>query len=102
MAIIDSKILPDKTYSIKDNTFLAVLKAEPLDLIQKEIGDSKTLTKFIPQQKIMRWDNEVNVSVRLKHDEKTPTVVQDGDVIKWQGDTFVINFDDSNGVLTIA
>jgi ASC-1-like (ASCH) protein len=80
-----SKEIKDKSV-IKDNTFIQVAKDNPKDKIDVEIGDSKTLDKFLPQQKIMRWDNEVNCSVRLIHDEKNPTVKTEGDKIVWEGD----------------
>ena len=51
-------IIPEN-YFEKDKTFFTVAKTNPLDLVEKEIGDSKTLTEFLPQQKICRWDNEV-------------------------------------------
>ena len=48
--IDESKLTPEitNTYFVKDNTFLAVPKEDSKDLIQKEIGDSKTLKEFIP------------------------------------------------------
>jgi hypothetical protein len=72
-------------YYVKDSTFFDVAKTDPMDFIEKEIGDSKTLDKFLPQQKICRWDNECNVSVRLVHNEKTPDVVVEGDDVVWKG-----------------
>lgn len=38
----------------------------PTDNVTVEIGDSKQ-TKFYPQAKVMRWDNEVNFSMRFKN-----------------------------------
>lgn len=70
---------------VNKNTAFVVEKYNPKDLIEKEIGDSKVPDKFIPQQKVMRWDNEVNFSVRLVHDEKTPDVVIEGDSVVWKG-----------------
>lgn len=72
-------------YFVKDNTFFDVAKTNPKDLVEKEIGDSKTPGKFLPQQKVTRWDNEANVSIRLVHDEKTPDVVVEGDDVVWKG-----------------
>ena len=46
------------------NSFTETAKADPRDNITMEIGDSKQ-TDFYPQIKLMRWDNEVNLSVRL-------------------------------------
>lgn len=53
-------------YSFKDETFFGTPRQNPKDLIEVEIGDSKDPTKFQPQQKISRWNNECNVSIRLK------------------------------------
>jgi hypothetical protein len=83
-------------YTFDKNTYFAKLKENPKDLMEKEIGDSKTPSEFLPQQKIMRWDNECNVSIRLKHDEKTPTVSQEGDKIKWKGKDIEAHFYDIN------
>lgn len=46
--------------------FALTAKDNPKDLVQVEIGDSKDATKFFPQVKHQRWDNECNVSIRLK------------------------------------
>lgn len=70
---------------VDKNTAFVVEKYNPMDFVEKEIGDSKTPGKFLPQQKITRWDNECNVSVRLVHDEKTPDVVVEGDDVVWKG-----------------
>lgn len=96
MATISSKIKPDSTYSIKDNTFFAVPKENPKDLIQKEIGDFKVPTEFLPQTKIMRWDNEVNFSVRLVHDEASPIISKVGETVKWSGKKVEALFYDIN------
>src|ERR1035437_1251480 len=88
------KTTKDK-YQIADNTFIVSdVKKNPKDKLDVEIGDSKTPVEFLPQQKIMRWDNEVNVSVRLAHDEKTPEVIAEEGVIKWKGKDIEAHFYD--------
>lgn len=72
-------------YSKDKNTYFEVPKKNQKDLVQKEIGDSKQ-ADFYPQQKISRWNNECNVSIRLIHDEKNPKVSLVGDVLSWKGD----------------
>lgn len=52
-------------YEFRDNTYFAEPKSDLKDRINIEIGDSKQ-PDFKPQIKLMRWDNEVNFSVRLK------------------------------------
>jgi ASC-1-like (ASCH) protein len=72
-------------YTKLQNTYFAKPKDDPKDRIDLEVGDSKQ-SEFFPQQKIMRWDNECNVSLRLVHDEVSPTVSKVGEKIKWQGE----------------
>jgi len=67
-------------YTKSNNTYFAEPQSNPKDRISVEIGDSKD-SKFQPQMKIMRWDNEVNFSARLKTD-KIQNPVKDGDKIK--------------------
>src|ERR1035441_3141757 len=87
-----NKEITDK-YSVDNNTFLQVAKVNPKDKIDVEIGDSKQ-KDFLPQVKIQRWDNEVNFSARLIHDEKTPTVTTEADKILWKGDKVEAHFYD--------
>ena len=42
-------------------------KTHPKDRIDVEIGDSQDASVFHPQMKMMRWDNEANVSLSLIH-----------------------------------
>jgi hypothetical protein len=81
-------------YQIVDNTFKVAVKPDVKDLVEVEIGDSKTLDKFLPQQKVQRWQNECNVSVRLVHDEKTPEVIAEDGKIKWKGKDIEAHFYD--------
>ena len=80
-------------YTVENNTFLATPKENPKDKIDVEIGDSKQ-TDFLPQVKVQRWDNEVNFSVRLVHEEETPTVSTVDEKIIWDGDKVAANFYD--------
>ena len=75
MEIDQSQLIPEITdqYTIENNTFLATPKDDDKDRIEIEIGDVKQ-PDFLPQLKLMRWDNEVNVSLRLVHDETDPTL----------------------------
>ncbi len=66
----------------KISTKKILAKESPVDMIQVEIGDSKQ-PDFKPQFKVMRWDNEVNFSMRAK--EHPDAVIEtDGDVIKYK------------------
>ncbi len=92
------KEITDK-YSVDKNTFFATPKDDWKDRIQIEIGDSKDPTTFQPQVKIMRWDNECNVSYRLVDDEvKTESVSTVGDKIVWtKGDKEINLYDLKDG-----
>lgn len=79
-------------YSISNNTFITTPKDNPKDSIKVEIGDSKQ-PEFYPQVKLMRWDNEVNFSVRLIDDEETiPTISTDDLNIEWNKNQKGIKF----------
>lgn len=72
----------------KNGKFLKEPKSNPRDRIELQIGDTKQ-KDFYPQQKISRWDNEVNISFRLIEDaeeaKETPTIIEEGDgVIKYR------------------
>ena len=92
-----NKEITDK-YSVVNNAFRAKVKDNPKDLVVAEIGDTKD-ADFKPQMKICRWgdtenDNEVNVSLRLVHDEKTPTITAKEGKIKWKGKDVEAHFYD--------
>lgn len=53
-----------ETFELRENTLVRDVKANPADRITLEIGDSKEPGQFMPQAKVQRWDNEVNLSVR--------------------------------------
>lgn len=74
-----------------ETTFFLEPKDDPRDRISVEVGDSKQ-PDFHPQTKIMRWDNEVNVSLRLVHDEESPTVQGNGEKVEWIGETKQVDF----------
>lgn len=67
------------------NSYVAEGKDNPKDRVELEIGDSKDVA-FKPQIKVMRWDNEVNMSVRLVHNESDPIVSEKDGVVKWEGE----------------
>jgi len=65
-------------YDQETNSYNLIAQDNDKDMIRVEIGDSKQ-SDFYPQVKIMRWDNEVNFSVRLFDITATHTVI--GEVI---------------------
>ena len=72
-----TKKLEQMEYTELNNTYLTTPKDDHKDRIEIEVGDSKQ-PEFYPQLKVMRWDNEVNVSLRLKTDiEQIPSKVGD-------------------------
>jgi hypothetical protein len=59
------------------------------------VGDTKDLSVFQPQIKIMRWDNEVNLSVRLKDNETGLSDISfDKDKILWSKGNITSRFYD--------
>jgi len=77
--ILDKKI-KDK-YTVKDNTFVNVVKDSDEDRIEVEVGDSKQVD-FKPQFKVKKWDNEVNFSIRAE-EHPGARVETVGEVIKY-------------------
>lgn len=51
---------------LNSTTYKKIAIDNQKDLMEVVIGDDKDLSKFQPQTKIQRWNNEVNVSIRLK------------------------------------
>lgn len=84
MADIPARISKEITdrFQVVNNSFARAVKDNPKDRIQVEIGDSKQ-PDFKPQVKIMRWDNEVNFSLRAQEDPNA-TVEVDKGVIKYK------------------
>lgn len=76
------KELTDR-FQVVDNTLKRAVKQNPKDRIELEIGDSKQ-PDFLPQAKIMRWDNETNFSLRYVDNEPgEPVIETQGKVIKY-------------------
>lgn len=70
-------------YTQDRNTFKRAVADRVEDRIEHEIGDGKQ-DVFLPQAKIMRWDNEVNFSLRYKDDTPERAEVQtEGDRVKY-------------------
>ena len=67
----------------KHYTFLE--KSNPKDLIEIEVGDAMDSSDFFPQVKLKRWQNEINFSMRLKHDNIPGNITysDDGTTITW-------------------
>jgi hypothetical protein len=63
---ISAGVLAKYSIDRKNLCFSATPKDNPKDLIEVILGDDKDPTTFQPQWKCMRWDNEVNLSLRLK------------------------------------
>lgn len=88
MPIEDAVIVSEpKIPELKIDTLSYALTAKenPKDKIEVEIGDSKDVTQFQPQMKIMRWDNEVNFSARVVGTDNADEVItQDNEKIIWE------------------
>jgi hypothetical protein len=66
------------------NEWVLTPKDDPKDRIQVEVGDTKQ-TDFYPQVKLMRWDNEVNMSFRLTESLAGANIIWDpqNQILKW-------------------
>jgi hypothetical protein len=76
-----------KDFQIKEGTqsLYKAVKDNPKDRIEVEIGDSKDSSKIYPQAKVMRWNNEVNLSVRYQGKEASEEVVSSkDDKVVWE------------------
>ena len=78
-------------YTFANNTFVLQERTDPRDRIEVEVGDIKQST-FHPQVKIKRWDNEVNLSVRLIHNKIKSEVNTEKKKINWCGDKVESSF----------
>ncbi len=80
-----------KAYTKNNKTFSVTPKANPKDRIDVKVGGNKT-GKFEPEVKVSRWDDEVNLSLKLKHNEQNPQVIEGGNEIEWKGDEVSAKF----------
>lgn len=65
------------------NTYYLTPKDNPKDLVRVVIGDDKQ-PDFIPQAKIQRWNDECNVSIRLKDTGQEPETFEEKDgLVTW-------------------
>jgi hypothetical protein len=79
--VADAELKPTK---VTDTTYQFVPKSDTKDMLVVEVGDSKQ-TGFYPQAKLMRWDNEVNLSVRILDADDTGVHADDGaGAITWE------------------
>lgn len=76
-------------FRVERNTLTRDVKDNPRDDIRIEIGDSKQ-EDFKPQLKIMRWDNEVNFSIRA---EEHPSAIIEvsGGIIKYKTPNYEVH-----------
>lgn len=84
------------TYDKNTKSYSSILNNSPKDLVKVEIGDTKDLTEVQPQVKLMRWDNEYNLSIRLKT-EKSKKVSKTTSNVKWNNDKHRISFYEIDG-----
>ena len=77
----------------KDNTtWVSVANDNPKDFLEVEIGDLEQ-TKFYPQVKIKRWDNECNYSIRLLDNEQGKSILSEiGNKINWKKGNIEVDF----------
>ncbi len=69
--------MPLEINNLDETTYFQEVKSLANDKIEVEVGDSKQVD-FKPQFKVMRWDNEVNFSMRAEeHPDAVVEVVDD-------------------------
>lgn len=71
----------DYSYDNNKSVYSITPKDDIKDRIEVEIGDSKEPEIILPQAKFQRWDNEVNVSVRLKDFNEYSVMTGDDKII---------------------
>lgn len=91
MANLDKAQVPAK-YSVASETLFHTPKDAVKDRIDVEIGDAKQ-PDFKPQFKVMRWDNEVNFSLRAEEDPTATTEVV-GETIKYKAKDYEVHMYD--------
>ena len=78
--------MPTNDYLENNNSYSKTVKDVRTDRIEVEVGDTKQPSKFYPQVKLMRWDNEVNFSARLKDETvASETVSKDTNIVYKKG-----------------
>lgn len=78
-------------YTQERNTLKRAVKDYAPDKVELEIGDSKS-DEFIPQAKIMRWDNETNFSIRRDNGARS-FIERDGKVVAESADENVVIYE---------
>jgi len=82
-------------YIKSKNKYFRMIKSDPKDRLDVEVGDSKQPQLFYPQLKVKRWDNEVNFSIRLKDDDYSSVqIIEEDDKIKWKNGKREVHFYD--------
>ncbi len=79
-------------YDVLDNTYITKVA-----LWRTEIGDLARSDSFIPQIKMLPWDDEAHFSVQLIHTELSATMESDREKIIWKGTNLEAHFFDVNG-----
>ena len=78
-------------FAIQNNTLVRDVADRVEDRISVEIGDSKS-DEFIPQAKILRWDNETNFSIRRDNGARS-FVERDGKIVAESRDENVVIYE---------
>ena len=78
-------------FTLERNTLIRDVADRPADRISVEIGDSKQ-DEFIPQAKIIRWDNETNFSIRRDNGARS-FVERDGKIVAESRDENVVIYE---------
>lgn len=86
-----NKKITDK-FVLENETLKREVKPNPKDRIEIEVGDSKS-PDFKPQFKLMRWNNEVNFSIRAEEHPQSVVETQDDKIVYKTPDYEVHQYD---------
>ena len=78
-------------YKLEKTAF--IMDAVDENAIQTEVGN-KNLDEFVPELTIRKWEGEVNLKIKYKHNAKKDKqkVDLEGDKIKWKGDKTEVHY----------
>lgn len=80
-------------FEVRQNALVFGAQTDPRDLLFYEIGDEKDSNLIQPQLKLLRHDNEYNLSIRkIYNGKETPKIQSDGNKIIWQAGDEICRF----------
>ena len=75
-----------KDFKLERNSLIRDIKSDKKEKLELEIGDVKQVDEFLPQIKLKKWDNEINLSVRRVKEWDNPVIETRGEKIQYGDD----------------